>query len=299
MIVIRIIGKALIRQWQRLRATNPPGRGWARFMIMLFMISAPAFAFAHDSTSEVESEIRSRENYLELVTQVAPVFTLQDVDAKPVRLDDFRGKVVILNFIYSRCQNACPLHSLKLAEVQQQLALASVSDNVQFITVATDTEDDASTAESMRAHGPRYGLDPANWIFLKGPVGSEDLGMRFAAGYGLKFVPTDDGAQMHGVITFLIDTRGQLRARYHGLKFNSVNLTLHAAALIHDDHNKGEVKSVDSTTANSRALSIVLLAALVALVGLLCLAIFYYWKRHRNGARQSQTQVSPSGENIE
>jgi hypothetical protein len=104
---------------------------------------------------------------------------------------------------------------------------------------------------------------------------------------------------MHGVVTFLIDTRGQLRARYHGLNFNSVNLTLHAAALIHDDHNKGGVKPADGTTAKSAALSIVLFGAFVALVGLVCIAIFYYWKRRRHGTGHSQAQVSPTGESIE
>ena len=66
------------------------------------------------------------------------------------------------------------------------ILLASLSDRIQFVTVATDTEDVTSTAESMRDHGPRYGLDPANWVFLQGPAGSEDLGMRFAAAYGHK-----------------------------------------------------------------------------------------------------------------
>jgi protein SCO1/2 len=261
---------------------------------MLF-IALPTLVFAHDSTKAVEEEIGGRELYVELMDQVAPVFTLQDVDGNPVSLANFLGKVVILNFIYSRCQDACPLHSVKMAKVQEQLSLASVNDSIQFVTIATDTEDAVSTSESMRTHGTRYGLDPANWVFLQGPAGSEDLGMRFAAGYGLKFVPTDDGAQMHGVITFLIDTKGQLRARYHGLNFNPVNLTLHAAALIHDDHNKDDVKSMNSTAANSQAISIVLFVAFVALVGLVCIAIFYYWTRRRHGAGYSSTNASTTG----
>jgi hypothetical protein len=101
---------------------------------------------------------------------------------------------------------------------------------------------------------------------------------------------------MHGVITFLIDTRGQLRARYHGLKFNAVNLTLHAAALMHDDHNKGDVKSLDEMPSTAKTLSILLFAAFVTLVGLICITIFYYWKRRRHGTEQSQTQLSPKEE---
>lgn len=265
------------------------GRGLLFWLLVLVGIVSPVLA--HDSTSEVEEEIESREKYLQRVNQLAPAFALQDVEANPVRLEDFRGEAVILNFLYSRCEHLCPLHSLKLAEVQQQLAQASLGDRVQFITIATDTEDAASTAESMRAHGPRYGLDPLNWTYLYGGAGQEDLGLRLAAGYGLKFVPTGDGQQMHGVITFLIDTEGRLRARYHGLKFNSVNLTLHAAALVHDDHNKSDEKPTGDSPPESRALSVGLFAALVLFVVGVCALLIYSWKRRTGVARRLPAQA--------
>ena len=263
-----------------------PDRRWLRCLSFLLatLISGPALT--HDSTSAVEVEIAERENFLERVNLIAPVFALQDVDANPVRLDDYRGKVVILNFLYSRCEELCPLHSLKLAEVQQQLAQASQRDKVQFITVATDIEDAASTAKSLRAHGPRNGLDSANWVFLHGGPGQEDLGLRLAAGYGLKFVSTDDGEQMHGVITFLIDTEGRLRARYHGLDFKTVNLTLHAAALAHDDHNKDAGSPADGRPPSSRIISIGLFGAILLLIVGVCAVAFNYWKRRRRSTNR-------------
>ena len=281
-------------QGQLCRPVFRPGRLWLYCFPFLLSAALSFSALAHDSTSAVETEIAGREKYLEPVDILAPVFALQDADANPVRLDDFRGKVVILNFLYSRCQEQCPLHSLKLAEVQQQLALAAQSERVQFITVATDTEDAASTAESMRAHGLRYGLDPANWVYLHGGEGQEDLGLRLAAGYGLKFVPTGDGEQMHGVISFLIDTGGRLRARYHGLGFKTVNLTLHAAALAHDDHNKGAGNLADAPPALSRTLSIGLFAVTLLLIIGACAIAIYYWKR-----RQRDSNRLAAEENIQ
>ncbi len=256
-----------------------PLEAWTHFVLALVMIACPAVVLTHNSTIEVETQIDTRERYMELSDQIAPLIVLQDTDANAIRLDDFSGKVIILNFLYSRCEEQCPLHSLKILEVQQQLSMASLSDKVQFITVATDTEDAASTAESMRAHGPRYGLDPANWVFLHGGEGRENLGTRFAATYGLKFVLTDDGEQMHGVVTFLIDTRGQLRARYHGLDFNPVNLTIHAAALVHDVHSRDDDNPLKSALPPVGGRSIGILTALASLGILTCLTIFYYWAR--------------------
>ena len=281
----------------QLRVIYPAMGAWTHLVLALVVIACPAFVLAHNSTNEVETQIDTRERYMELTDQVAPVFILQDTEAHPVRLDNFRGKVVILNFLYSRCEEDCPLHSFKLAEVQQQLALASLSDRVQIITIATDTEDAASTAESMRAHGQRYGLNPANWVYLQGGKGLEDLGMRFAAAYGLKFVPTDDGEQMHGVVTFLIDTKGKLRARYHGLNFNPVNLTIHAAALVHDIHNRDDERFLTDAAPPTDGHSIGLITALTSLGVLACMTFYYYWnRRHRRRLPAAKTPVSPAQE---
>ncbi len=295
MIATEVLYRLLMKNEILSQIIHPAAGARAYFVLAFLVIACPAVVLAHNSTKEVETQIDTRERYMDLTDQVAPIFVLQDTVAHPVRLDDFRGKVVILNFLYSRCEEDCPLHSLKLAEVQAQLALASLSDRVQFITIATDTEDAASTAESMQAHGQRYGLNPANWVFLQGGKGLEDLGMRFAAAYGLKFVPSDDSEQMHGVVTFLIDIKGKLRARYHSLNFNTVNLTLHAATLVHDIHNRDDENSLNNAQILPGSRSTGNFVVLASLGILICMGIFYCWKRyHKRHSPPVKNPVPPT-----
>ncbi len=54
--------------------------------------------------------------------------------------------------------------------------------------------------------------------------------------YGLRFTLGKEGYQLHGVVTHLIDKSGNLRARYHGLKFNRTNIIVHINALTNDTH---------------------------------------------------------------
>ncbi len=132
-------------------------------------------------------------------------------------------------------------------------------------------------------------------MFLQGGKGLEDLGMRFAAAYGLKFVATDDGEQMHGVVTFLIDPRGKLRARYHGLNFNSVNLTLHAAALVHDIHNRDDENSLNNAQILPGSRSTGYFVVLASLGILICMAIFYCWKwYHKRHSPPVNNPVHPT-----
>lgn len=39
----------------------------------------------------------------------APDFTLHDASGRAVRLSDFRGRAVLLTFVYTRCPDVCPL----------------------------------------------------------------------------------------------------------------------------------------------------------------------------------------------
>jgi len=246
-------------------------------------MACPTSVLAHNSVAEVEADIQKRDRYVQLTDQVAPDFTLLDTGGQKVRLTDFRGKVVILNFLYSRCKEQCPLHSTKLAIVQRQLAESSDNDEVRFVTIATDTEDATSTVENMRTHGPRYGLDPASWVFLHGGPGRENVSLELADEYGLKFVPTADGEQMHAVVTHLIDVDGRLRARYHGLDFDPVNLTLHAAVFALPAHHIKEESARVLALLRKHWLEI--LIGFVSLATLTWMALSFYWER-RDAQRQ-------------
>lgn len=221
--------RALIRH-------RPSGRAVFIAMIVMLVAAMPRASLAHN-VGEVESSLRENERYMQPVSRAAPDFRLQDADGNLFALEDFHGKVIVLNFLYSRCEEECPLHSLKIAEIQRQIAEASLTEHVQFLTIATDTEAGSLTAESMRDHGAKFGLGPGNWKFLFGGIGGERMGIALAESYGLKFVPTGSGEQMHGVVTFVIDPQGWLRAKFHGLKFDPLNLTVYAAALAHGDHD--------------------------------------------------------------
>lgn len=186
------------------------------------------------SLKDLEDQLFKREAYVEITNRPAPGFALRDAAGRSVSLDDFRGKVVVLWFVYAGCPDVCPLHSEAIARIQAAINQTPMRDRVQFVTVTTDPQRD--TLDVLKAYGPAHGLDPANWVFLtdgsERPTATRELAER----YGLKFTVATDGYQMHGIVTHLIDKRGMLRARYHGLKFQPTNLIVHVNALTNDDH---------------------------------------------------------------
>jgi protein SCO1/2 len=209
--------------------------GQLRLSLGLALAAALAPVAAAHSLKDLESQLGDRERYFQAADMEAPVFELWDADGRAVRLADFRGKVVVLHFIYAGCPDVCPLHADRIAEIQGMVNGTPMKDQVQFVTVTTDPERD--TPEVLRAYGPAHGLDPVNWLFLTaGRDQPEDATRRLAEAYGLKFSKTEDGYQMHAVVTHVIDQDGRLRARFHGLKFEPVNLVLYVNALVNEAH---------------------------------------------------------------
>ncbi len=203
-------------------------------LVLLGIVAAARPAAAH-SLKDLEAQLFKREKYVEFVNRPAPEFELRDVKGKTIRLADFRGKkVVVLWFIYASCPDVCPLQSDLLAEVQKKVNIGPMRDLVQFVAITTDPARDEP--EILRAYGPAHGLDAHNWVFLTSGADKPDATRELADRYGLKFTRTEKDMFMHGTVTHIIDFEGKLRARFHGLKWDQINMVVYINALTNDRH---------------------------------------------------------------
>lgn len=199
---------------------------------VLLLAFLPAALSAH-SLKDLERLLGDRERYFQLVDDPSPDFALQDPDGRPVRLSDLHGNVVVLHFIYAACPDVCPLHAERIAEVQSMINETSIKQQVRFVTITTDPRND--TPDVMKSYGERHGLDPANWVFLTTGAGHPDNMTRaLAERFRHRFVKTESGYQVHGIVTHVIDKEGRWRANFHGLRFEPVNLVLFVSALVND-----------------------------------------------------------------
>jgi len=147
----------------------------------------------------------------------APNFTAKDVTGKDVKLSDYRGKVVLLNFWASWC-GVCKTEKPKLNEMAAEMA----SDDFVVIALASDHGwADALTAvlESLAPQAVPEGkptMEKVSAAFrqalpngtpfkvlLDPPPGDENIG-KITASWGIKAVPE----------SALIDRKGNIRAYF-------------------------------------------------------------------------------------
>lgn len=198
-------------------------------MVLTPVLALPAYA--HHPGADLDRLMGSEEKYFQAIdAPAAPGFDLADDEGNPVRLSDFADKVVVLNFVFASCTDVCPLHSDLIARVQAMVNETPVKDLVQFLTVTTDPKSD--TPKIMKGYGEAHGLDPRNWTFLTTREGqAEDATRKLSEQYNVRFDPLEGGPQMHGVVTHVIDRGGRFAAKFHGLRFDPLNLVMYVNGL--------------------------------------------------------------------
>jgi protein SCO1/2 len=82
----------------------------------------------------------------------APGFTLTNQDSLEVERSDFRSKVVVLDFIYTRCSAICEELSFRLQGVWEQLE-EELRQDLDFISVSFDLYDTPEVAIPYRHRG--------------------------------------------------------------------------------------------------------------------------------------------------
>ncbi|MDH0301859.1 MULTISPECIES: SCO family protein [unclassified Pseudomonas] len=99
---------------------------------------------------------------------------LKDQDGRELRFysDVLKDRVVMLNVIFTHCNDACPLITRKLREVREAMG-PELAARVTFVSVSSDPSND--TPEVLKAFARKQGVDGPNWLFLTGDKASVGL----------------------------------------------------------------------------------------------------------------------------
>ena len=136
------------------------------------------------------------------VGEKVPDFTLLDESGGTVRLADYLGKIVVLDFIYTRCPlpDVCPRLSANFAALQRRMP------EVSLLSVTVDPQYDRP--DVLADYAKRWGADPRRWHFLTGTL---DEIRQVAGNFGLVFW-AEEAMVTHTVATAVIDREGKLAA---------------------------------------------------------------------------------------
>jgi len=147
-------------------------------------------------------------------------YVFLDRQEQPVRLEDYRGKPLLISLIYTSCFHICPTTTRNLASAVDTAASAVGRDAFHVVTIGFDAAHD--TPERMRAYARQQGVSgEKNWTFLSADKATMT---RLAADLGFLFTPSSKGFD-HLIQTTVVDKEGKIFRQIYGMDFEPAILT--------------------------------------------------------------------------
>jgi protein SCO1 len=153
------------------------------------------------------------------VGATVPDFTLIDQKRRSVSLSQLRGKVVVVNFVYTTC--ALPNFCLRLANnfgVLQKRFARELGRDLILLTISFDPVHD--TPEVLARYATQWNANGDTWRFLTGPAADVERACRFFGVHAF----SNEGLLDHSLHTAIIDRKGMLVANIEGNQFTATQL---------------------------------------------------------------------------
>jgi protein SCO1/2 len=127
-------------------------------------------------------------------------FRMRDQDGRLATLGEYRGRPVVVTFLYTTCQDTCPLTADQI-----RVALDDLGHDVPVVAVSVDPAND--TPSRARTFSLKHGLQGR----MRWALGSTEQLQRLWNAYGVQPQSTDAD---HTASTVLLDARGVQRVGF-------------------------------------------------------------------------------------
>jgi protein SCO1/2 len=158
----------------------------------------------------IDKAVKSRLNNLPVISNIAK-FELTNFDNQKFTNDQLIGKLYLVAFIFTSCEDACPIMSDHFSVLQKRFY---DSDLIQFISITVDPSVDSENV--LNDYSKNYSIKD-NWFFLTGDL-QEIINL---AEKGL-FLSASLLPAGHSTRFVLVDQNGNVRRYYEGTDKTSI-----------------------------------------------------------------------------
>ena len=151
---------------------------------------------------------------------------LLDRQGRPTRLANYRGKPLLVNFIYTACFQVCPTTTKNLQKaVENTVGMLGAN---RFNVVSIGFNQPFDSPEAMKSFAQQHGIHLPNWEFLSPAAAIVD---ELTQNFGFSFVSTTAGFDHLNQVT-IVDAEGRIFRQIYGEKFTAADLAEPLKAMI-------------------------------------------------------------------
>ncbi len=151
---------------------------------------------------------------------------LLDRQERPTPLAKYRGKPLLVNFIYTACFNVCPTTTKNLQKAVETTVSVLGADRFNIVSIGFNQPFDSPQA--MKAFATQYGIHLPNWEFLSPAAAIVD---ELTRDFGFSYVATTAGFDHMNQVT-IVDAEGKIFRQVYGETFTAADLAEPLKAMI-------------------------------------------------------------------
>jgi len=189
---------------------------------LLLFISLPAASVNYVSAEKPVKEVKQEFDYdIALKTSQSAIgkqpanYTFTNANGEQVKLEDFRGKPLVLSMVYTSCYQICPMTTRHLSKVVEKARDALGEDTFAVAVIGFDTKVD--TPDAMQYFANKQGISNKNWNLLS--INEQDL-EALSKDLGFLYYPTSSGYD-HLIQATVIDADGKVYRQVYGQVFDT------------------------------------------------------------------------------
>ena len=179
-------------------------RGFVLLLAGVLTSGIAALSWATDGFRVVTSE-GARRLAVERSPRLVPEVAMIDQNGQSFSLADYRGRAVLVDFIYTGCPTICGVLGDDFRNVLE-LAQADAAGGIDLISISFDPEHDDRGA--LQRYGQRYGAAAPRWR-VAAPVDRDGLAILLRS-FGTVVIPDDAGGFVHSGAVYLVGPRRRL-----------------------------------------------------------------------------------------
>lgn len=180
-------------------------RGFVALLGIVLLSGFAGLAFGTAGFRVVTSE-GARQLAIARAPPAVPPVALVDQDGVSFSIDEYRGKILLVEFIYTRCPMLCSVLGDKFSQVRELVAGAATERNIELLSISFDAEND--DREALTLYADRYGATAPRWRVAMSVQRSELAALLQT--FGVVVIPDGNGGFVHNGAIYLVDASGRL-----------------------------------------------------------------------------------------
>ncbi len=173
--------------------------------LAVVMSAGAVFGWATDGFRAFTAEAARREQVLRSA-QPVPRAALEDQDGRRFTLDEYRGRRVAVEFIYTRCASVCRSLGAAFRQIRDAVPEQRLGSEFALLSLSFDPAHDDPAA--LKAWAAAHGADGEAWRVARAPDPAT-LGAILKA-FGVVVIPDGLGGYEHNAAIHLLDGSGRL-----------------------------------------------------------------------------------------